>query len=66
MTQKTKIDLSASELELVCNKEWILTKHIIIGKVYLLFGALSLSMQRYVQQNKATLPAQVCDSNPKI
>jgi hypothetical protein len=34
MTEKTKINLSAKELELVCNKEWILTKQVIIEKVY--------------------------------
>jgi hypothetical protein len=66
MTQKTIITLSARELELVCDKEWILTKHIIIEKVYLLFGSLALSMQQQVRQCAATLPEQAMESNPKI
>ena len=48
MIEKTKIALSSKELELVCNKEWILTKQIIIEKVYQLFGALASSMEQEV------------------
>jgi hypothetical protein len=66
MTDKTKIALSARELELVCNKEWILTKHIIIEKVYRLFGTLALSMQQHIVQNTAVLPEQATHGNPKI
>ncbi|MBC7889579.1 MAG: hypothetical protein H7Z13_17020 [Ferruginibacter sp.] len=66
MMGKTKIALSASEQELVCNKEWILTKLIIIEKVYRLFGMLALSMEQYIEQNKAILPVQAGQINPKI
>ncbi|MEP7110230.1 MAG: hypothetical protein ABI760_19700 [Ferruginibacter sp.] len=66
MTEKTKIVLSAMELELVCNKEWILTKRIIIEKVYRLFGGLALIMQQQIRQNKDSLPPQATGSSPKI
>jgi len=66
MTEKTKITLSAKELELVCNKEWILTKQIIIEKVYLLFGALSAAMQQCLIAKGEFLPAQVMAIGPKI
>ena len=38
---ETKIRLSKVEKELIENKEWILTKHTIINKVYKLFGELN-------------------------
>ncbi len=66
MTEKTKITLSAKELDLVTNKDWILTKQIIIEKVYQLFGTLALSMQQQVLQFKNVLPAVVSAYNPKI
>lgn len=66
MTEKTKITLSAKELELVCNKEWILTKQIIIEKVYQLFGGLAASMQQHLTAKADLLPAPVMAIGPKI
>ena len=66
MTEETKIDLSANELELVCNTEWILTKHLIIDKVYRLFGNLALNMQEHIRQNAAILQREASEGNPKI
>jgi|GEM_PF-97095 len=66
MNENSKIELSASEMELVCNKEWILTKLIIIDKVYQLFGALSKQMQLRTWILKERLPEQATSSNPKI
>jgi len=66
MTKETKIALSANELQLVCDKEWILTKQLIIEKVYHLFGTLALSMQEQVQKEFKTLPVQATKSSPKI
>ncbi len=66
MNEKSKIDLSASEMELVCNKEWILTKLIIIDKVYELFGTLAKQMQLRTWILKERLPKQATSSNPKI
>ena len=61
-----KIQLSAEEMQLVCNREWILTKHRIIEKVYQLFGSLSAKMQSYLGQWPHTLPAEVLQLPPKI
>ena len=66
MTEKTKITLSAKELELVCNKEWILKKQIIIEKVYQLFGALATTMQQTLLQKADAFPARVTAIGPKI
>ena len=66
MTKETKITLSSKELELICNSDWILTKHIIIDKVYQLFGKLAVSMQERVRQIASTLPREAAESNPKI
>ena len=41
METTAKIQLSPEEMELVKNKEWILTKHIITKKVFEMFGDLN-------------------------
>lgn len=66
MTDSLQLSLSAGELELVCNKDWILTKQIIIDKVYLLFGALAQKMQQHVLIHNASLTADVTEISPKI
>lgn len=66
MTEKTKIALSAKELELVCNKDWILTKQIIIEKVYQLFGEFAATMQQTLMHKAGALPAEVLAIGPKI
>ncbi len=62
----TKIALSAKELELVCNTEWILTKHAIIQKVYELFGNVLPLMQNILEESKAVLPPEIFATAPKI
>ena len=66
MTDSLQLSLSAGELELVCNKDWLLTKQIIIDKVYVLFGVLAQKMQQHVLTHNASLPADVTESSPKI
>ena len=66
MIDKTKITLSAKELELVCNTDWILTKHIIIEKVIDLFSAMLVSMQQKTGEQKNNLPVEVFIKDPKI
>jgi len=63
---KTKIQLSADEMKLVQNADWILTKNRVIEKVYALFGELALGMQAYVSAHSDTLPENVIASTPKI
>ena len=63
---KTKIQLSAEEMKLVQNAEWILTKNRVIGKVYALFGELAQGMQSYISAHADMLPENVVASTPKI
>lgn len=63
---QTKINLSATELELVCNTEWLLTKHAVIAKVYSMFGNAAPAMQNMVNKSKHQLPEVVLNSSPKI
>ena len=66
MTDSLQLSLSASELQLVCNKDWILAKQIIIEKVYLLFGAVSEKMQQCILAHSSLLPAVIAETSPKI
>ena len=66
MTDKTKITLSAKELELVCSTDWILTKLNIMQKVIDLFGNVLVSMQQMTAEQKNNLPAEVFIKDPKI
>jgi len=66
MNNGTKITLSSKELDLVCNIDWILTKHAIIQKVYALFGAESMILQQLVAQELPALEAIINAYNPKI
>ena len=66
MIDKTKITLSAKELELVCNTDWILTKLNIMQKVIDLFGKILVSMQEITLAQKSSLPIEVFMKDPKI
>lgn len=66
MITGTKIALSDKELELVCNTGWILTKHAVIQKVYILFGEVLQEMQRLTNSCSVNLPAEMFANSPKI
>lgn len=66
MSSGTKITLSDKELSLVTHAEWILTKQIIIGKVYELFAQTIPGIKSCVLHEDALLPAEVISSVPKI
>ncbi len=66
MTENTKITLSSKELELVCNTDWILTKHGIVQKVYQLFGAVIPQLENTLEKEKGILPGEVFINQPKI
>jgi len=66
MTDMTKITLSAKELELVCNTDWILTKQVIINKVISLFTGILETMQCVTNQYKDQLPQVIFTIDPKI
>ncbi|MEP6926619.1 MAG: hypothetical protein ABI834_03230 [Ginsengibacter sp.] len=56
MSTEAKIHLSKLEIELMQNKEWILTKHSITNKVYKLFGELNETFKKISEQEKPFLP----------
>lgn len=62
----TKIQLSANELALVQNAEWLLTKNAIIEKVIVLFGDIAHEVQQTIRRSPAALPAEVLMPSPKI
>lgn len=66
IADKTKITLSAKELELVCNIDWILTKHTIIHKVVQQFSEVLLKMQEITEQHKPHLPKEIFSKDGKI
>ena len=51
---------------MVTNRDWILTKHRVIEKVYRLFGNLSVEMQSSLKKLQDTLPVEIVQSSPKI
>jgi hypothetical protein len=65
MAEKTKITLSDKELTLVKNADWILTKQLIIQKVYELFAESIPMIQAEIMQVDL-LPDHVKLSVPKI
>ena len=66
MTEGSKITLSAEELQLAANTDWILTKRSVIEKTVLLFGQLAQAMQNEVGRQGTMLPAPIFNSTPKI
>ncbi len=66
MSTQTKIVLSAKELELVSDTDWILTKKIIINKVIGLFGSSLSIMQQFTAMHADGLPDEIFLKDPKI
>ena len=66
MTDKSKLMLSAEELQLISNTQWILTKRKIIESINLLFGNLAGTMKQQVLVQEKLLPFEVAQSTPKI
>ncbi len=61
-----KIQLSASEMELVTNAGWILTKNDIIEKTRSLLAGLSEKYTAELNSYKHALPPEVFEAGPKI
>jgi hypothetical protein len=66
MNDKSKLTLSAEELQLVTDTSWILTKHKIMDKANRLLGNLAMVMKEKILEDKNYLPAAVIASTPKI
>ena len=60
----TKIKLSTTELSLVTNPNFILTKNAVVGKVAALFGLIA--SQFAIDINQYVLPIEAINSIPKI
>ena len=60
------VKLSKTELLLVCDEQFILTKNNIIDKVYNLFGSLSEDFKHSIIQHTSYLPEEVMAVSPKI
>ncbi|HXL58576.1 MAG TPA: hypothetical protein VN958_20075, partial [Chitinophagaceae bacterium] len=60
------VKLSKTELMLVCDEQFILTKNNIINKVYQLFGALSDHFFIGIKNTGNIFPLEVLTSYPKI
>src|SRR5258705_2608323 len=65
MDMVTKIRLSKLEKEIIENKEWILTKHTIINKVYKLFGELN-EIYKQVSAEEQVFPELYKNAGGKI
>lgn len=63
---QTKIQLSPDELLLVQNADMLLTKNIIIAKVYDLFGQLAAAAQEEINNTTGFIPYEVLIHSPKI
>ena len=66
MSEEAKIHLSAFEMELVNNTEWIFTKQIIIDKVYHLFGQLNEDYKQIMVDEKYNFSAVIQKRGSKI
>jgi hypothetical protein len=60
------VKLSEAELMLVCDEQIILTKNIIIDKVYQLFGGLNNHFITRVKNAETVFPLEVLTWSPKI
>lgn len=61
-----KIRLSATELELVTNADWILTKNGILQKVKQMLEAVQAEQQDYLVKERVNFPAEFIAPFPKI
>jgi hypothetical protein len=62
----TNLRLSPTEMDLVTDREWILTKNGIMSKVQLLLAQVSSEQQEHLKQMQAYFPSEIITSTPKI
>jgi hypothetical protein len=62
----TKIQLSPQEMELVSHTQWILTKHIIIKKVFEMFGEINEMFKKEAEPYYYLFPENIKHQNGKI
>ncbi len=63
---QAKIRLSSTEIELVKNADWILTKNAIIEKIVQFFSSLQEEQKNVLQLYKKRLPSGFFTTSPKV
>ncbi len=63
---QAKIRLSSTEIELIKNADWILTKNAIIEKIVQFFSSLQEEQRNVLQLYKNKLPSRFFTASPKI
>lgn len=66
VNKESKLMLSADELKLVNNCDWILTKRVVMDKINEFMGELSAKQKIILQTQKDFLPQEVIASEAKI
>lgn len=63
---QAKIRLSSTEMELIKNADWILTKNTAIEKIVLFFASIQQEQESVLQLYKGKLPSKFFATSPKI
>jgi hypothetical protein len=66
MMEKTKIQFSQEELDLMHNGQWILTKNRIIEKISAGFGELGIRIRNELRDFYPSIPEEISDSGFKV
>lgn len=66
MKDGAKLQLSADEITLINNKEWILTKHQIIKRIYEMFGEINDIMKKEIKYLDHLFPENIRYQGGKI
>lgn len=66
VNKESKLTLSADELQLVNNRDWILTKRVVMDKINEFMGELSAKQKNILQMQKDFLPQEIVASEAKI
>lgn len=64
--RETKIQFSQAEMELLCNREIILTKNKALGKIKELLENLQHNVQSYIERNRSLAQHDIFTNHPKI
>ena len=64
MSSDTKITLSADELQLVSNRDWILTKRSIMDKTVNMFSHIAETVQDRILSKAVVLPEEIRKASP--
>lgn len=66
VNKESKLTLSADELQLVNNRDWILTKRVVMEKINEFMGELSAKQKIILQKRIEFLPQEAVSSEAKI